>query len=1074
MTANMKIPKKRLTILSNSEIIDLYSLPVFDEAMREFYFTLEDSEITEMKSKKLIESRVNFILQLGYFKYKEMFFRATFADVRDDVQYIMNRYFSNEKLPEVMISKKTRLDHQSRILKLLQYKLFNSNDQAVLKKHLLKETRLCIDPKDLFDKTLTFLNEQRIAIPGYSTLQDIIGQVLTQEDVRLQSIINEHLQESADAILRKMLMSNSQKMYGITILKRDAKSFNYQEVMQEVNKKQMSESLFKVAETIIPKLDISEENIRYYAYLVDYYTVDRLKELSYEKVRLYLLCYIFYRFEKINDNLINSFFYRINLYKNGAKQDSKNKVYEQKLEANHYTKEIKKILNLFPDETVPDNSLRAKGFEIVEKEKFPLLISSLSSQTFDEENFKWSYYKTIAKTISKNLRPLVRVLDFEGEDHHLMEAIAFLKATFNGKKSLKQIKENKFPTRFIPSSLKSYLYEAIENEGQSEKNLNVYQYEFLVYYQLERALDTGRIFVNNSLSFKSLKKDLLENWDVDKKEILTNLNNPVLNMSIQEQLDHFKQESNALFLQVNQNIESGKNKDVKIKIAKNDQKTKAVPAEIHNLRSELSFKTNIDEPNEKKASSGSTRKDEKIKANTKDNKAKQWTLSYPANESEINNPFYEQFPKVSLNQVLRLVNQHSHFMEAFTHVKSRYSKTKADEDAIMACTTAIATNAGLYLMSGMSDISYNTLFATFKNFVRLESLRNASDMLADTISELPIFKHWDLLEALSVSSLDGKKFLVRLNHIMARHSSKYFGTKKGIVSFSMIVNNFCTSSKAISPNEHESHHFYHLTDQNTSVIQANWHCGDTHSINNVNPSLYHLLGQGFTPHIKNITQKAEGLFSFEDPDCYEKYLIVPKDKYNEALIEDEWNNLQHIFASILMNHTTQPIVVKKLSSHERKTRTQKALWEYNKILMDSHILRFIDDPELRKTIRSALNRGEGYHQLTGKIGSVHGSKFKGTTELELTIWIECSRLIANCIIYYNALILSKIYEAQEKLRNKEILEFIKRLSPIAWRHIILNGLYEFTSIPAGINLDEIIAHLIFDLKKMKGKSKARA
>jgi hypothetical protein len=166
-----------------------------------------------------------------------------------------------------------------------------------------------------------------------------------------------------------------------------------------------------------------------------------------------------------------------------------------------------------------------------------------------------------------------------------------------------------------------------------------------------------------------------------------------------------------------------------------------------------------------------------------------------------------------------------------------------------------------------------------------------------------------------------------------------------------------------------------------------------------------------------------------------------------------------------MNRTTQSIVIRKLSSHERSSKTQKALWEYNKILSDLHCLRFIDDPKYRKIIRTALNDGEGYHQLTGKVGSVNGGKFRGTTELELAIWNECTRLTANCIIYYNAIILSKIYETQKTLGNLEALEFIRRLSPIAWRHIILNGRYEFTSLLAEIDLDRMISLLVFDLKK---------
>lgn len=193
-------------------------------------------------------------------------------------------------------------------------------------------------------------------------------------------------------------------------------------------------------------------------------------------------------------------------------------------------------------------------------------------------------------------------------------------------------------------------------------------------------------------------------------------------------------------------------------------------------------------------------------------------------------------------------------------------------------------------------------------------------------------------------------------------------------------------------------------------------------------------------------------------------MIVPEGQISEKLIEEEWKNVQHIFTSLLMKDTTQSIVIKKLSSYTRRNKTQRALWEFDKIFKSLHTAHFIDDPLLRQSIRTALNRGEEFHQLTGAIANVGGNKFRGTTELELQIWNECIRLIANSIIYYNTIILSKIYEIQEKLGNLEALEFIKKLSPIAWRHINLSGKYEFINSFFSINLDEIISNLDFSIK----------
>ncbi|MBY0281997.1 MAG: DUF4158 domain-containing protein [Alphaproteobacteria bacterium] len=676
---------KRLRLLSKNELDSIYALPKFNNDERAFYFDLNHEEVEEINCLRTLESRVHFVLQLGYFKAKFTFFSFRFSQVMEDVLYILNRYFTNLPLSEKMISQRACFKNNKRILDLVSWNFFDQVAKENLIKRASELVKVCVDPLYIFDGLFEFLNEHRLSLPGYSTFQDIIGQALTIEERRLQSIIETYLPSSVNESLQKMLVSDGKKMYGITVLKKDSKGFNYKEVMNEIKKKLMSEVLFKAAQDIIPKLEISEQNVVHYAYLVDYYTADRLKELNYETVRLYLLCYVFYRFEKINDNLVNSFIYRTNIFKKEAKQDSKNKVYDHKIEdkSQGYDEKIGRILDIFTDPEVLDSDVRAKAFTIVEKEKFPELKDHIAGKTFDEEEFRWNYYRSIAKTISKNLRPLARVLDFESENPNdpLIEALTFVKKTFNNKKSLKDIAEDKFPKEFIPSYLESYLYEKRED---SSKVLNVYQYEFLIYYQLERALECGRVFVNDSFHFKSLKKDLLEDWETNKEGILASLNNPILNTPIEEQLKQFKDEFNPLLLDVNQRIESGENKEITIKVIK--------------PKKEKSDKAETEQSDENKT--------EEIR---------EWVLSYPKKDSEVDNPFYDQFPKVSLNQILRFVNEDCNFMRAFTHVKSRYSKSKADDDSILACITALATNFGIFQMSTMSDIGYGKLFSTLKN-----------------------------------------------------------------------------------------------------------------------------------------------------------------------------------------------------------------------------------------------------------------------------------------------------------------------------------------------------------------------
>src|SRR3989338_6032835 len=1010
---------KRLTIFSKAEIAELFDRPIFTEQERVAYFALEADERKIMLSFGSIQSRIFFILQLGYFKARKAFFNIDLFLVKEDFSYIANAYFLGKEIPQTDSSQKARLSHQSHILNMYGYKKWSAALRKTLIYKALQLTRVSKDPKLIFNELIIFLENEKIIWPKYSAIQDIIGQALEEETQRLQVIIKQNLDDSTDKDLKNMLQADDdQKMYGIRLLKKDAKGFNTKEMVQEIQKQEASASLFEASQQIIPKLEISEQNIRHYALLVDYYTVDRLKELPYATVRLYLLCYVFYRFEKINDNLINSFIYHVNGYKDAAKKYSKDKVYHHKSEVNEYNKEHDEIVGFFTDyerfgNVIDFGKVSDKDFHLVPEEKFDLLKQTGTKHTFSEKAFQWEYYKIISRTITRNLRPLVQTLDFESEDldEPLLKALTFLKEIFKSKNSLNQLDRTLFPKEFIPDGLKPYIY-----DDKSQMVLNVQKYEFLVYYQLEKSLKSGQLFVNNSFNFKSFKKDLLEDWEEVKPEILKNLNNKVLNTPIKEQLEAFKKELNDLIILVNQHIESGENKEIKIRKAKDGGQT--------------------------------------------------WTLAYPKKNDEINNPFYEQFSQVSLSRVLRFANKHCNLMESFTHVKSRYAKTRADEEGLFACITANATGYGILKMSEISDISYARLLNTSKSFVRLETLKNANDKLVNHIAALPIFKHWNFFDDLLIASVDGKKIQSRLKHIIARHSAKYFGQKRGVVSYSMILNNTCLGTKIISPNDHESHHLFDLYYNNLSNLQANWLCGDTHSINQVNSFFMHVLNKKFTPHIKNIAKKSCSIASFGRIKMCENYLIIPSSMLSTKLIEDDWDSLQHIIASTLMKKTTQSVVVKKLSSHERSNKTQRALWEFDKILMSLHTLRFIDDPDYRRAIRTSLNRGEGYHQLTGKIIRINDGKFRGTTELELAIWNECIRFIANCIILYNAVLLSKLYEAHEKLGNApEILEFIIRLSPIAWRHINLNGRYEFTGYFLDIDFDQMISSLKLNMNE---------
>src|SRR5699024_3794439 len=214
----------------------------------------------------------------------------------------------------------------------------------------------------------------------------------------------------------------------------------------------------------------------------------------------------------------------------------------------------------------------------------------------------------------------------------------------------------------------------------------------------------------------------------------------------------------------------------------------------------------------------------------------------------------------------------------------------------------------------------------------------------------------------------------------------------------------------------------------------------------------------FAPRYKDIYGTvSRSLYGFQHPSQYGDILIKPVRKINTDLIIEEWENIQRIVLSLALNTTTQSIIVGKLSAYARKNKTKRALWEYDNIIKSISFLDYIDSPPLRRNVQRTLTWGESHHKLRRAVSHANFGKLRFKTEQEQQIWNECSRLIANCIIYYNASILSNILTYRENQGQDS--EVVKQLSPVPWQHINLYGHYEFNKLHESVNMESIIQEL---------------
>jgi TnpA family transposase len=1009
----MTTTPRRLRILGDDEIDVLYGRPRFTQEDRMEYFTLSREEQTVLEQLHSLKSRLHFVLQLGYFKARHLFFVFDLPEVMEDALYIRDQYFPGVQFTDIDITKVTRLRQQRFILALSNYRNCHAKERYQLEVRAQQAARVDSKPVYIFRELTHYLAAQRLVSPAYSVMQDIVGKALSAEQHRLTTMLRRDL-GSPDIDRIKSLLEDTKGLYAITLLKREPRDFSSREIAREIERGHQIRDIYGLAQALLPRLDISNESIKYYASLVSYYSVFRLKQLDEWIVYLYLLCFVYHRYQKLHDNLLHTLIHHVRRYVDEAKGEAKERVYEHRMEGNDHLLKAGQLLKLFTDESIAESTpfleVRAKAFDILDREKIDAIAEHITTKArFDETAFQWEHMDDLAHQFKHHLRPILRAVDVAASPGHrpLIEAVHFLQDALAKGRSLSHYPPEAFPLRGLPETAKRYLYTA---DANGHRRLLADRYEFLVYRLLRNGLEAGDIFCRDSVRFRSFEDDLLDDqrWQ-DKDTLVTHTGLAILTQPIRDHLAALEERLETRLHEVNQRIAVGENHHFEVK---------------------------------------------------KRGRHVHWTLHYPRDTEPVNHAFFDALQQVDIGSVLHFAHRHCHFLEAFEHVLGRYAKQERDDDTVIACLIAWASNMGLGRMGENCDISYPALATTSENFLRLETLKSANDRVSNAIATLPIFKHYDIDEVLHSSS-DGQKFETRTPTINARHSPKYFGLKKGVVAYTLLANHVPINAEIIGANEHESHYVFDILFNNTTDIQPEVHSTDTHGTNEVNFALLHVFGYQFAPRYRDIYEKVStALYGFKHPSQYdESWILKPVRKLNPQLVIEEWENIQRILVSLALKTTTQSIIVGKLSAYARKNKTRRALWEYDNIIRSLYLLDYIDSPPLRRNVQRALNRGESYHQLRRAVSYANYGKLRFKTEYEQQLWEECSRLVTNCIIYYNATILSNLLAHKEGMGDHREAGLLKHVSPVAWQHINLHGRFEFKGLARNIDIDTIVREL---------------
>ena len=678
----MKPINNNIDILSDAEYAALYEMPEFDEEQRVEFLTLTNEELALAITRKTLPYQVSCILQIGYFKAVHLFFSFDWNGIDcNDISFILQQYFSNQILNRQPLSKYEYYTQCNTIANLFGYKYWDNSYENVL----LNETPRIyrdIKPQSISLELLAYFTQNKIIRPAYTTFQLIVSKIINLELLRLTNVIKKNVSSDYIELLNDLLIDED-SLSKLAAIKADAKNFKPHMVIEERRKLKILRPIYSIVKNILPQLSLSQQNILYFAELVNYYSIyDLRKKVKIELSYLYILCYALFRYRQISDNLVNAFYFHFGQLNAKIKEDGQNE-FSNHIKNNHEeTINVIKLAQLYVDETISDDisfgKVREKAFAIISRDDLVNKVLSSTNSPLQESNFYWQAIDKYKRVIKSNLRNTLGLLDFSSTEScsQWLNAINWIKEDFskpNMVPLLDDVPENTLPTKLLP-----YL-----NSSDEPKNFIKVRYEFWVYNKLEQYLKSGGVYLEDSLQHRSLNQELVA--IEEQTEVLKQLNIPALQKPIKEQLDELLAVQHKLLLKLNKDLRKNKLKHL----------------EYDNKTGILHWK--------------------KVKINK---------------DEEVKHQFYSQLPLSGIVEVLKFVASDCRFLSALTHIQPRYAKQPPVAANLIATLIAQAMNNGNVNMAEISDIPYAVLQDTLQTRIRLNTLKAANDIMGLLNSEL--------------------------------------------------------------------------------------------------------------------------------------------------------------------------------------------------------------------------------------------------------------------------------------------------------------------------------------------------
>ncbi len=280
-------------------------------------------------------NKVCFLAAAGYFKARRKFFARQFHQA--DIEYITRQIDENPaKVHAEAYSKFASVRHQRVILGHFGCRPFDAGATAFTTVEIATLVRVQYRPKLVLLEIIQILTRQKIEIPSYNVLADLIVTVLNRHRRTLSDIVTANLSEkqraTLDALLEKEPDNGTSEgwRYRLTLLKRPFQSTRPLKIRANLADLDTLQSLYLDLKPVVQRLDLSYECTRYYAYSVIKAQIPQVSRRADDDRLLHLIAFVVYQTFKLNDTLIDTLLSAVQAAVNSTEKAEKEAYFQER------------------------------------------------------------------------------------------------------------------------------------------------------------------------------------------------------------------------------------------------------------------------------------------------------------------------------------------------------------------------------------------------------------------------------------------------------------------------------------------------------------------------------------------------------------------------------------------------------------------------------------------------------------------------------------------------------------------------------------------------------------------------